>query len=76
MITKLDQLKNAATAATRLARAVAQGQETEVNPLVRDGRRALCEECPRREAQFCGLCGCWLAAKVRLATENCPLGKW
>lgn len=37
-----------------------------------------CEECPRlfRPTQQCKECGCFVKAKARLRTSQCPLGKW
>jgi hypothetical protein len=53
-------------------------------PLVDDaefGRRsALCGDCPEYDHAHsrCRLCGCFLGAKLRAATEHCPLPspKW
>jgi hypothetical protein len=43
----------------------------------RAARRALCDACPERTADDrCRACGCFLTAKLRMASERCPLGKW
>lgn len=40
-------------------------------------RMAICRACDQFTAkQRCRLCGCWMKAKNRLATEPCPLGKF
>lgn len=45
-------------------------------------RRAICEDCELRSKPKHGLlsrckpCGCFVRAKVRVATEKCPKGKW
>ena len=43
-------------------------------------RRHICEACPVYEFGVCdeakGGCGCFLAAKVRVASESCPMEKW
>ena len=76
------QLKNATTAAFRLARQTLQGKAALAAPEVVAARLALCRSCPeyRAQDQRCARCGCRLAgaviSKTRLATEACPLGKW
>ena len=78
---------NAAAAAGRIAGAALQGQPVLVNPNREAARLDVCRRCdrcqphpPKPEYLRCGECGCWLngkwLAKARLATENCPLGKW
>lgn len=42
----------------------------------RQARQSTCKGCPDRRGAVCGLCGCVLAAKVRLKGETCPVGKW
>jgi len=45
-------------------------------------REATCRACPEWDAQAlngtgrCRKCGCSTWAKLRMATERCPLGKW
>jgi len=44
-------------------------------------RMRICRSCPELQAGFlksptCGLCGCKLGLKARMATQECPLGKW
>jgi len=45
-------------------------------------REATCKTCPEWDAQAlnatgrCRKCGCSTWAKLRMATERCPLGKW
>jgi hypothetical protein len=49
-----------------------------LNPkIVKEGERRLliCQNCPIRLNNMCGLCGCFLPAKV-VSDSNCPLGKW
>jgi len=43
---------------------------------IRDERLKICGECPKAKAGFCKECGCMLAAKTRVKSEKCPLGKW
>jgi hypothetical protein len=44
--------------------------------------QAICQSCehwkaPKRRGKGkCSHCGCFLASKIRMATESCPLGKW
>jgi len=39
-------------------------------------REALCSVCPERVRERCGNCGCLIYAKVRVAGESCPIGRW
>ena len=39
-------------------------------------RMAICRACDRWDGSRCRLCGCYLAAKVRMQTEHCPIAKW
>jgi len=43
-------------------------------------RQQSCDGCMHKEKKligsWCGLCGCALAAKIRLASERCPAGVW
>lgn len=39
----------------------------------------VCRDCPEYQLHpiaRCKSCGCFLSAKARMATEDCPLGKW
>lgn len=29
-----------------------------------------------KNKKFCGICGCYIPAKVRSLSSKCPLGKW
>lgn len=41
-----------------------------------EARRATCAACPEWTGRTCKLCGCLVAAKIRLKGEACPAGKW
>jgi hypothetical protein len=53
----------------KVARSVAKGF---VPADVAAARLAICETCPNLAKGRCRLCGCFMAAKVRLAAESCP----
>ena len=38
-------------------------------------RLTICKECPSRIGETCGLCGCFLPAKV-VSSSDCPIHKW
>ncbi len=40
------------------------------------GRLSICDWCEQREGNFCLACGCLLAAKAAMRSEDCPLGRW
>ncbi len=41
-------------------------------------RRSICQVCEHHDTVHdkCNECNCFLAAKIRMATEACPLGLW
>ena len=39
-------------------------------------RWATCLACEEHDCGRCKVCGCFTGAKVRLASESCPQGKW
>tara|TARA_R110000824_G_scaffold89623_11_gene219592 strand:+ start:1504 stop:1965 length:462 start_codon:yes stop_codon:yes gene_type:complete len=39
-------------------------------------RRAICIGCDKQILGVCSECGCYCAAKVKIAKERCPIGKW
>jgi len=39
-------------------------------------RWAACLACDQHDAGRCITCGCFTGAKVRVANESCPIGKW
>jgi hypothetical protein len=51
-------------------------------PDILAAREATCRACPEWDAQAlnstgrCRKCGCSTWAKLRMATERCPIGKW
>lgn len=70
--------------AAALARWLAAGRPTRTDAET-DRLFEICEQCPRydRDRSACSLCGCrvsrggWAVVnKIRMATEDCPLGKW
>lgn len=80
---------NAAGAATRVIKAVVRGDGVQVSPEREAARLAVCRGCEfvrnhkiKPAYLRCTQCGCWLnaatkwLAKARLATEDCPRGKW
>lgn len=47
----------------------------ETYPFTRD-RLKICKTCPANKYWICTKCGCVLAAKTRVYTEECPDNKW
>lgn len=39
-------------------------------------RKSICEACEHLKGSVCELCGCYYPAKIRLAGQSCPKGKW
>jgi hypothetical protein len=44
----------------------------------RNNRLDICKACPEfvKLTTSCKKCGCFMAAKTKLAEASCPLGKW
>ena len=74
----LNEAKQAGNAAHRFARS----GFTTTPPEILAEREATCRACPEWDAAAlnatgrCRKCGCSTWAKLRMATERCPLGKW
>ena len=41
-----------------------------------DKRREICDGCEFKLGLNCKKCGCFIAAKTRVATTSCPVNKW
>lgn len=41
-------------------------------------RFSICQQCPEllKLTKQCKKCGCFMAAKTKLAKATCPIGKW
>lgn len=70
------QARTLARAVHRTTRHALTGGQIVAAHTERDRRMAICEACEHLSGGRCLQCGCWLWAKVRLGTEQCPLGKW
>lgn len=46
------------------------------NSKLADERLKICNPCDDRMGILCGVCGCFLKAKVRDEEEECPKFKW
>lgn len=44
--------------------------------VIREKRLRCCSLCAHKGKICCGVCGCVLVLKVRVLSEDCPLGKW
>jgi len=39
-------------------------------------RMEICNQCQHKNGPTCGVCGCFLAAKTKCFSCECPLQKW
>lgn len=53
-----------------------RGYKTLVSPELQKVRYRRCKRCICYQEGICTQCGCLIEAKILLATEKCPLGKW
>lgn len=75
------QAANLAGAVARTVARVARGGRPSASPEEQGRRWDACRGCDhfRPSDRRCGKidgCGCWLAKKIPLAAERCPIGKW
>ena len=65
-------------AVKRAAAAAIKGDAIFVDGLTKEGRLAICNMCEMRDGSRCTHpdCGCFIQAKARCATEECPKGYW
>jgi hypothetical protein len=74
-------LKQCASASAAVSRFARSGFAA-TPPEILAAREATCRACPEWDAAAlnatgrCRKCGCSTWAKLRMATERCPLGKW
>ncbi len=72
----LRQAVDLAGAIGRTAAALAKGDAVRVDPDTAERRMELCQDCPARNGERCGLCTCVLAVKTVHAQSSCPVGVW
>jgi len=41
-----------------------------------NNRMNACKSCEHFKMPICGKCGCMMMVKARMATSECPIGKW
>lgn len=72
------QIANAGHALLRVGKALFSGKPLERSEAQKEACLAVCAGCDKWEPQAgrCLECGCFTALKSRLATEQCPLGRW
>jgi tetratricopeptide (TPR) repeat protein len=68
-------LRMAVSAARSMAKFLGSGLKTTPAPMLQRRLRT-CAACPHHTGLRCRLCGCFTAAKARMAHEECPIGKW
>ncbi len=76
MPSTVQQINNAAKAATRVIQQAASGQPIRVSMQKYIDRMSVCNTCEYLNNFRCAKCGCQLMAKAMLETEKCPVGKW
>ena len=74
----LEQAKNATKAVGRAVKAKAKGEQVLVTDRVKANRQKICNGCEFYDSHSrrCSKCGCKTAYKLKMATEECPTGKW
>jgi len=79
-VTAATRIGNAAKAVGRVVDAVARGEPVAVLETHRIERLEICmNKCPWMVDEAlaeCSACGCYIPLKARLATEQCPKGRW
>jgi hypothetical protein len=72
-----EQARNFISAMGQEIKAIATSQEP-VSETEIHNRINICSSCEhfRHQDQRCSLCGCFMAFKARLRSQDCPIGKW
>lgn len=72
------QIANAGNALLRAGKAIIKRKPLERTEAQKEACLAICAACEKwdEQAKRCLECGCFMALKARLATEQCPLGRW
>jgi hypothetical protein len=76
MPSKITQAKNAAVAASKLAKQVVSLKKVKVSDEEYNRRMEICKGCDKFKKNRCTVCGCVSKWKNKLQTETCPIGKW
>lgn len=73
-----EQAKNLANMAKIIASDSLKGKRLLTNKKEQEERLSICKTCSfYDEKQIrCTQCGCFLEAKVKVASQYCPVGKW
>lgn len=77
-IAEIEKLKSAYSATVKFAKAGIPSIAQEIL----ENRQSICRSCDQWDSKSfnntgrCKKCGCSTWAKLRMATERCPLGKW
>ena len=76
--TKKEMASNLLKSFKRASGALVKGEKLSVTKDIAEKRLEVCYTCPKyiKDQNRCSLCGCYLKAKARMATETCPIGKW
>lgn len=69
-------VKNAASAGIRIVSKAIEGSTLFVSKEIVEQRRSICDGCEFKSSLRCKLCGCFIEAKIKLTTEQCPNGAW
>lgn len=69
-------LFRAAVAAVIAGYAKVRGYKVLASEDVQEARQQICDVCEFRKGEQCGICSCFIDAKVMLNTEQCPRRKW
>jgi len=74
--THLEMVKNVTKSVAKVAVAAANHKVIKASKETEQQRINICTTCELFENNRCKKCGCYLAAKRKIATESCPIGKW
>ena len=73
-----EQAKNLANMAKLIASDTLKGKRLLTNNKEQEERLSICKSCKYYDEKVirCTQCGCFLEAKVKVASQYCPIGKW
>jgi hypothetical protein len=68
-----DKVKNGLKELFEIAKSLAKGEDISVPEQVFQERFSICKSCPNlTKLELCGICGCAMRVKCKVATSECP----
>lgn len=71
-----EQVKNLSNLTSTVITDMVDGKEVIVSEDIQKQRMEICNNCSHNIGGRCALCGCFLEAKTKISSSQCPVMKW